>query len=53
MHCFADGSQKAYGAVVFLVLQSEVCFVATKSHVAPLKELTLPCLELMVALVAT
>ena len=35
VHCFADASQKAYGAVVFLVLQSKVCFVAAKSRVAP------------------
>ena len=53
MHCFADVIQKAYGAVVFLVLQNEVTIVAAKSRVAPLKELTLPCLELMAALVAT
>ena len=53
VHCFADASQKAYGAVVFLVLQSQVSFVTAKSRVAPLKELTLPRLELMAALVAT
>ena len=53
IHCFADASQKAYGAVVFLVLQSEVCFVKAKSHVAPLKQLTLPHLELMAALIVT
>ena len=53
VHCFADASQKAYGAVVFLVLQNEVSFVAAKSRVAPLKQLTLPRLELMAALVAT
>ena len=53
VHCFADASQKAYGAILFLVLRSEVCFVAAKSCVAPLKELTLPRLELMAVLVAT
>ena len=53
VHCFADASQKAYGAVVFLVLQSEVCFVTAKSRVAPLKQLTLPRLELMAVLIAT
>lgn len=50
VHCFANAS---YGAVVFLVLQNKVTIVAAKSRVAPLKELTLPCLELMAALVAT
>ena len=53
LHCFADASLKAYGAVVFFVLQNEVSFVAAKSRVAPLKQLTLPRLELMAALVAT
>ena len=51
VHCFADVSQNEYGAVVFLVLQSEICFIAAKSHVALLKELTLPCLEVMATLV--
>jgi len=53
VHCFADVNQKAYGAVVFLILQNEVSFVALKSCAAPLKQLTLPHLELMAALVAT
>ena len=53
IHCFADASQKTYGAVVFLVLQSEVCFVTAKSRVAPLKQLTLPRLKLMAVLIAT
>ena len=53
VYCFADASQKAYDTVVFLVLQSEVCFVTAKSRVAPLKELTLFGLELIAALVAT
>ena len=53
VHYFADACQKAYDVVVFLFLQSEVCFITAKSCVAPLKELTLPHLELIAALVAT
>ena len=53
LHSFADASLKAYGAVVFLTQGDEVSFIVAKSRVAPLKELTLPRLELMAALVAT
>ena len=53
VHCFADASPRAYGAVVFLTQQNQVSFVTAKSRVAPLKQLTLPRLELMAALVAT
>ena len=53
VHCFADASQKAYSAVVFLVSQNKVFFVLAKYNVAHLKERTLPCLELLAALIAT
>ena len=53
IHCFADASLKAYGAVVFIVQQDQVSFVMAKARVAPLKLLTLPRLELMATLVAT
>ena len=53
LHFFADASLKAYGAVVFLTQGNEVSFIVAKSRVAPLKQLTLPRLELMAALVAT
>ena len=53
LHSFADASLKAYGAVVFLTQGNEVSFIIAKSRVAPLKQLTLPRLELMAALVAT
>jgi len=53
VHCFADASQHAYGAIVFLVQDNLVSFVMAKVRVAPLKSLTIPRLELMAALVAT
>ena len=53
VHCFADASQYAYGAVVYFTQDNEVSFVAAKTRVAPLKELTIPRLELMAALVAS
>ena len=53
IHCFADASQRAYHAIMFLTQQDQVSFVTVKTCVAPLKQLTLPHLELMAALVAT
>jgi len=53
IHCFADASQHAYGAIVFFMQDNKVSFVTAKTRVAPLKTLTIPRLELMAALVAT
>ena len=52
LHVFADASPVAYGAVAFLCQDNDVSFVMAKSRVAPLKQLTLPKLELMGALTA-
>ena len=52
LHMFADASTKAYGAVAFLTCGSEATFVFAKNRVAPLKNLTLPKLELMAAVIA-
>ena len=52
VHVFADASMKAYGAVAFLVSDSNVTLVMAKNRVAPLKSLTLPKLELMAAVIA-
>ena len=51
IHCFADASLRAYGAVVFIVQEDQVSFVMAKT--SPLKLLTLPRLELMATLIAT
>ncbi|XP_070537230.1 uncharacterized protein [Ptychodera flava] len=50
LHVFAGASKKAYGAVAYLRHGNETAIVMAKTRVAPLKELTLPQLELMAAL---
>ncbi len=54
---FCDASTGAYAAVVYLVAQpgSEPCvrFVASKTRVTPRRELTIPRLELLSALLLT
>ena len=52
LHVFADASIKAYGAVAYLQVNEQMAFVIAKTRVAPVKELTLPKLELMAALIA-
>ncbi|XP_064475734.1 uncharacterized protein LOC135389629 [Ornithodoros turicata] len=58
LYAFSDASIHAYGAVVYACAKSQephsdVNLLVSKSRVAPVKELTLPRLELMGALVAT
>ena len=52
VHYFVEASKHANGAVVFFTQNNEVSFVAAKTRVAPLKTLTITCLEFMVALVS-
>jgi len=53
LHVFADASIKAYGAVVFLLRSDQTTLVMAKGRVAPLKQVTLPRLELMAAVIAS
>ena len=53
MHCFADASQIAYGAIVFIIQYNEVSFVAAKTCVAPFKTMNISWFELMAAVVTT
>lgn len=55
LHGFCDASMRAYAAVVYLRVQNEnepvrISLVAAKTRVAPLKQLTIPKLELNGAL---
>ncbi|XP_074661993.1 uncharacterized protein LOC141914638 [Tubulanus polymorphus] len=50
IHVFADSSKAAFGAVVYLRNQHDTSFVMSKTRVAPVKELTIPRLELLAAL---
>nr|XP_054773349.1 uncharacterized protein LOC129281437 [Lytechinus pictus] len=57
LHHFADASEVAYGAVSYLVMKDDrdqvhSSIVLAKSHLAPLKKLTLPRLELLAAALA-
>ncbi len=51
LHCFSDSSAQAYAAAAFLIVISEFQrssnLVFCKTRVAPLKEITIPRLELM------
>ena len=52
LHVFADSSIKAYGAAVYLIHGEQSALVIAKSRVKPLKEITLPRLELLTTFVA-
>ena len=52
LHVFADASPKAYGTAVYIQYGNHSSLVMSKSRVAPLKQHTLPRLELMAAVIA-
>ncbi|XP_064619472.1 uncharacterized protein LOC135482921 [Lineus longissimus] len=56
MHLFSDASEKSFGASAFLRYDLEgkkaVSFLASKTHVVPLKTVSLPRLELQGAVLA-
>ena len=51
LHVFVDASVQAHGAVAYIWQVQQPSFVTAKSRVAPLKQLFLPRLESMAALV--
>jgi len=53
LHLFVDASMKGFGAVAYLLFDGQSLLVISKSRVAPIKELTLPKLELMAAVIGT
>ncbi|GFY07503.1 integrase_H2C2 domain-containing protein [Trichonephila clavipes] len=58
LHAFSDASEKAYGSSIYLKSISalgevKVCLVTSKSRVSPLKQISIPRLELCGAVLAT
>ena len=53
LHVFVDASKKGYGAVAYLCSNGHSSFVMSKTRVAPIKEVTLPKLELRAAVIGT
>ena len=58
LHTFSDASMSGYGAVCYLRVVNEsggvhVCLLASKSRLAPVKETTIPRLELCAAVLAS
>ncbi|GFU00880.1 integrase catalytic domain-containing protein [Trichonephila clavipes] len=57
LHAFSDASEKAYGSSIYLKSISalgevKVCLVTSKSQVSPLKQISIPRLELCGAVLA-
>ena len=53
IHVFTDSSMKAYGACAYIVANGKSSLIMAKNRVAPLKQLTIPRLELMAAVIGS
>ncbi|XP_065917809.1 uncharacterized protein [Dysidea avara] len=53
LHVFVDASKKGYGAVAYICQDGKSSLIMSKSRVAPIRELTLPKLELMAAVIGS
>ena len=51
LHVFVDASTKAYGAAAYIRNSNKTSLVMAKTRVAPMKETTIPRLELLAALI--
>ena len=47
LHGYCDGSEQAYGAVVYACARSTSCLIAAKSKVVPIKKISIPRIELL------
>ena len=52
LHCFSDASQVAYGTVMYVVSDGQSRLLMAKAKVAPIKQITVPKLELTAVLLS-
>ena len=53
LHVFVDASKKGYGTVAYICQDGKSSLIMPKARVAPIRELALPKLELMVAVIGS